>query len=415
MPGGSHGSHVVQHVALRLLHGAEVRNHLGGLHDHFAEKERAGADDISRHVHDADQCVHLGKVAAVGAEGLPDVGDRVEADDVHAVVAEVQHVGGHVIEDHRVRVVQVPLVGVEGGHDDLLRFLAPGEVSGRRGGEHLRHVFFVLVRQHPVVVEEETVLVFLFTGAGTFRPLMVLAGVVHDKVKTHRHPTVMAGIRQIRQVFHGAKLGLYFSEVGHCVSAVRAVLGALKERHQMDIVDSALLQIFKVLLDTLQRSGEAVGIEHHAQSRVVLAPFFGQEATVVPLLQFRFSRLIVIMQHVNEVIECLHVVAVDLTVQPFQFIIVLIEPCLKLGLIGFVFFHRHCLRFFYISAAVICGRFSAAAGRGKVLLFCCSFLTDDTCRSLRRSFFPACLRGPSFSAADADDTWDRRSLPAGRA
>ena len=331
------------------------------------------------------------------------------------MVAEVQHVGGHVIEDHRVRVVQVPLVGVEGGHDDLLRFLAPGEVAGRRGGEHLRHVFFVLVRQHPVVVEEETVLVFLFAGAGTLRPLMVLAGVVHDEVKAHRHSAVVARVGQIRQVFHGTELGLHFSEVGHRVSAVRAVLGALQERHQMDVVDSALLQILKVFFDPLQRSGEAAGIEHHAQSRVVLAPFFGQEAPVVPLLQFRFSRLVVLMQHIKEVIECLHVVAVDLTVQPFQFIIVLIEPRLKLGLIGFVFFHRHCLRFFYISAAVICGRFSAAAGRGKVLLFCCSFLTDDTCRSLRRSFFPACLRGPSFSAADADDTSDRRSLPAGRA
>ena len=240
---------------------------------------------------------------------------------------------------------------------------------------------------------------------------MVLAGVVHDEVKAHRHPAVVARVGQIRQVFHGTELGLHFSEVGHRVSAVRAVLGALQERHQMDVVDSALLQILKVFFDPLQRSGEAAGIEHHAQSRVVLAPFFGQEAPVVPLLQFRFSRLVVLMQHINEVIECLHVVAVDLTVQPFQFIIVLIEPRLKLGLIGFVFFHRHCLRFFYYFHR----------GRPRLvtdfLVLCCfgGLITRGTCRSLRRSFCPACLRGPSWSAADADDTSDRRSLPAGRA
>src|SRR5699024_12714107 len=47
-------------------------------------------------------------------------------------------VARHLVEDHRVCVIQVPLIGVKGGHHHLPAVGQPGEVARRGGGEYLR-------------------------------------------------------------------------------------------------------------------------------------------------------------------------------------------------------------------------------------------------------------------------------------
>ena len=99
----------------------EIRRKLGRLHNDFAEEQRARADNFGSHAHQADKSVDLRQIAAVGAESLPDIRNRVKTDDINTVVAEIEHICRHIIEDDRVAVIQIPLIRVEAGHNDFLK------------------------------------------------------------------------------------------------------------------------------------------------------------------------------------------------------------------------------------------------------------------------------------------------------
>ena len=246
IPHRAHRRHIVEHVALGLFHGSEIRNHLRRLHDDLAEEKRAGADDLAGHTHDADQRMHLRQVPALRSELLPDIRHCIQTDNIDTVIAEIQHIGRHVVENSRIAVVKIPLIGIECGHDDLPHLRAPGEIPGRGGRENLRHRLFKLIRNRPIVEEEEHILVFLFSPLRANRPLMILAGMVHDKIKTHTHAVPMALARQLREIRHRPELRLHGAKIRHRIPAVAPILRALQKRHQMQIVDPALFQIIEM-------------------------------------------------------------------------------------------------------------------------------------------------------------------------
>ena len=339
MPGAGHRGDVVEHMALRLLDGAEIRDDLGGLHDDLAQKQGAGADDLGRHPHQADQRVDLREVAAVRAELFPDIRRRVEADDVHPVVAQVEHIRGHVVEDHRVSIVQIPLIRIEGGHDDLARLLTPGKVPGRGRREDLGNSLFEFIRDRPVVVEEIPVLVFLLPGTGALRPLMVLTRVVHDKVEADTHAVVVALVAQLRQVLHRPQLRLHLPEIRNRIAAVAPARRALQKRHQVDVVQSALLQIVQMLAHTLERARKAVRVHEHAQHLISPVPLRDFLAHLIPLLELRRALRIILIKHTAEILERLLVIVVELCVKPLEFIIVLCEPLRKFRLPVLAFKH----------------------------------------------------------------------------
>ena len=240
---------------------------------------------VPGHAHQADKGVDLGKVATVGAELFPDVRCRIQADDVHAVVAEVEHIRGHIIEYDRVCIVQIPLIGVESGHDDLACLLAPGEVAGCCLREYLRDSLFEFIRDGPVVIEEISVLIFLFACAGALCPLVIFAGVVHNEVEADAHAAVVAVIAESGEVFHGAESRLHLAEVCNGISAVAAAGRALQQRHQVYIVQTAFLQIIQVFADSVEGTCKAVGIHQHTQHLVALVPLRNFFAHLVPLFQ----------------------------------------------------------------------------------------------------------------------------------
>ena len=116
---------------------------------------------------------------------------------------------------------------------------------------------------------------------------MVFAGVVHNEVDTDAHTQAVAFVTQGRQILHGAQLRLDFAEVGNGIAAVASVLGALQQRHQVEIVDAAFLDIVKMLPDALQVAREAVGIHEHAQHLISLIPVRHQLSGLVPVFQKR--------------------------------------------------------------------------------------------------------------------------------
>ena len=82
--------------------------------------------------------MHLGKIPAAGSQLFPDIGNRVDADHIDTFVGQVQHIVNHLIENHRIPVVQIPLIGIESGHDKLFmsgsQVKFPGAVVGNTWG-----------------------------------------------------------------------------------------------------------------------------------------------------------------------------------------------------------------------------------------------------------------------------------------
>ena len=306
-------------MAFRLFHRAEIGHHLARLHHDLAQQQRARADDLADHAHQAHQLVYLGEVAAVGAEFLPDVGHGVQADDVHAPVAEIEHVLRHIVEYRRVGVVQVPLVGIEGRHDDLAGLLAPAEVAGRGGREDLGHGFFKFLRDAPVVVEEIALLHGALAGAGAAGPFVVLARVVHHEIEADGDPPAVALVREGGEVLHCTQLRLHLAEVRDGIAAVAAALGAFEQRHQVQVIDAAVLDVIQLLPHTAERFGEGIDIHQHADQLVPLVPGGIALPGGVERAKLVFPRCPHAPEHIDKEGPGLLVVVVQLEIELFEF------------------------------------------------------------------------------------------------
>ena len=252
VPGAGHGRYIVEHVAFRFLDRAEIRHYLGRFHDNLSQEQHARAHDLPRHPHQADQRVHLRQVPAGSPESLPYIRNGIKANDIDAVVAQEEHVLRHVVEHGRILIIQVPLIRIERGHHDLVRLTAPGEVTGRCLRKYLGDRLLKLIRDIPVIIEKIPLLVFLLPGFGTLCPLMVLARVIHDEVQAHAHSLIMAFFGKGGQVPDRAELRLDIPEIRYRISSVGTACRAFEERHQMDIIDTALFEVIKMAADALQ-------------------------------------------------------------------------------------------------------------------------------------------------------------------
>ena len=322
VPCARHRRDVVEHVAFRLVYRAKIRHHLARLHDHLAEQQRARTDNITGHVHDPHQRVNLRQIAAGGPQRFPDIRRRVETDDINALVAQIEHVVRHIVENGRIAVIEIPLVWVEGRHDDLVRLLAPGEIARRRLREDLRDRLLELVRNVPVVEEEIPVLVLLLPCLRPPRPFMVLRGMIHDKIQADTHAVFMAGTRESREILHRAELRLYRAVVRHSVAAVAPARRALKQRHQMNIVDAALSDVIQMLPDPLQIARKALRIHQHARQRAVLVPVRHHFPGLVQLLQLPAPALIIPVQHTAKVVKRLLISVIQLPIEPLHLVII---------------------------------------------------------------------------------------------
>ena len=214
--------------------------------------------------------MNLREVSAVRAEFFPYVGNSIETDDINALIAQEKHVFRHIDKNGRVSVIQVPLVGIKGRHDDLPGLFAQTEISRCSRREDLRDILFKLLRDGPVVIEEISILIFLFPGAGTARPLVIFARVVHNKVETYGYSSLVTILGKSGKFLHCAKLRLNLSEIRYRISPIASSLRAFQKRHQMKIVHSAVLNIIKSFFHALEIPGKRTDIHLHAEH----FPFF---------------------------------------------------------------------------------------------------------------------------------------------
>ena len=74
---------------------ADVRDHLVGVDNRLRLEQQGRGGDARQRVERLDQQMGFGQVLAAGAHLLPDEGQRVEPQHLHALVRQEQHLLGH--------------------------------------------------------------------------------------------------------------------------------------------------------------------------------------------------------------------------------------------------------------------------------------------------------------------------------
>ena len=115
----------------------------------------------------------------------------------------------------------------------------------------------------------------------------------------------------------------------------------------MQVIYAAFLDIVQMADHALQVAGEAVGIHQHAEDLVSLDPVGVGHSGPVPLLEEGRPGRIVLVKHLQQVIEGLLVVVVDLSVEPFHLVIVLFQTLDKFRLPVLIHFHTNHFLLFY--------------------------------------------------------------------
>ncbi len=103
-------------------------------------KSSDGRRNASQRIESLDKLVRLGQVFAVGAHLLPDKSHCIQAQHFHALVGQKKHLFRHAVENRRVGVIQIPLIGVESGPYPFSNFFAVGKCAGMLIGKDLTQV-----------------------------------------------------------------------------------------------------------------------------------------------------------------------------------------------------------------------------------------------------------------------------------
>ena len=158
---------------------------------------------------------------------------------------------------------------------------------------------------------------------------MVLAGVVHDKVEADRDPPPVAFLRQVVQVLHRAQFRLNLPEIAHSVAAVAPVCRAFQQRHQVQVIDPALLDIVQLVLHALQVSREGFHVHQHPDQ--VMTPVPVRTGFPGPVDHPQALRPVFpgAVYHSREVIPRLLIVMIQFHEEPFQLVCVPGEPGVK--------------------------------------------------------------------------------------
>ena len=197
--------------------------------------------------------------------------------------------------------------------------LQPGKVPRCSRWKYLRNGFLVHRRNRIITEEEIAAHVFSIPLARTLCPLMILRCMIHHKIHTDINIFLMACICQIFQIFHCSEFFLYFTEIGNCITTIRAFRHCIQKRHQMNIVHVALLNIIQFFLNAFHISSKIVNIKHHTHHIILLVPVRMRFALHIQAFQCILSFLIKAMHIVAKF--CKHgIISIKFHVKPTKFI-----------------------------------------------------------------------------------------------
>ena len=260
-----HDREVEAHGALGRLLGAEVLHDVLGPLVGLGQRDGPGELPVEHLTDPGDDLVGAGQVLAVGALRLGQVGDGVEAEAVHpGARPEADDVVDR-LDDRRVAVVEVGLVGEEAVPVELaaLDVVGPVGLLGVHEDDAGVVVAGVVVGPHVEVPVRS-----LRVRAGGLEPGVGVRGVVDDHVDDDADPALMGLVDQLAEVLHRPVARVDGRVVGDVVAAVAHGRGV--ERRDPHAVHAQPRQVVQAGDEPAQVSDAvAVGVGEGAQQRLV--------------------------------------------------------------------------------------------------------------------------------------------------
>ena len=236
-----HQRKMVGHVALIAF--TEVIAHIFRPLIGFGEKHAILVMLIDHGAHLFDHGMRFGQVFVLGALAHTQVGNRIQAHPVHALVEPETHQLDDCLHHLRVIVVEVGLMGEETMPVISLRFLIPGPVGFLRIGKDDARLgkFQVAITPHVKIT---------FAGTGwcpacCLKPRMLIRGVINDQLGDDLEAASMGFLHELLEIGHGAIVGMdvvIIRDVIPVVAHRRRVEGEQPER-----VHPQILEIIELL------------------------------------------------------------------------------------------------------------------------------------------------------------------------
>ena len=110
-------------------------------------------------------------------------------------------------------------------------------------GENFPHRAVVLI-WHPAVWENVIEIIkHRIAGHARFRPLMLVRGMVENKIHHHRHARFAQGLRHRAQIVNRAERRIDLTIATDRIAAIAFAIRTFEQRHQMQIGQAELFEI----------------------------------------------------------------------------------------------------------------------------------------------------------------------------
>ncbi len=259
-------------VAFRRSGTAQIGRQLARRHDGFGLEQHPRRHDVDHGPQGLQQLMRLRLVHAVAAFTLPQEGGGVEPEHFDAAVGQAQQGARHFQEHRRIGVIQVPLIGIEGGPHPAPQRLDKTEVTRCHLGKYLAQRGFVTVRLPPVGEDMEHRPCLCVAGTRGPGPLMLVGHMVEDEIRTQADTGLAQLLGQCLQIGIAAQRRFDLVEIGDGKAAIVLAGPRPQKRQQVQISDAQFAQIRYLLGHTAQAAAEVLHIGAVAQHALAEEP-----------------------------------------------------------------------------------------------------------------------------------------------
>ena len=158
----------------------DVLDHFIWMNDGFGFEQHRRCYDAGEGIETLQNHVGFRQVFAIRTELFPNKCHSIEPKDFHALIRQEEQFLSHVVENIRVAIVQVPLIGVKGRPNPGFQALKPGEGAGMFIRENLADILLVSIRNGAVGVNSIHFLIVRIASDGTLSPFMLVRGVIDN-------------------------------------------------------------------------------------------------------------------------------------------------------------------------------------------------------------------------------------------
>jgi len=220
----------------------------------------------------------------ISAFPLPDESHCIEPENWNPCISQEKHFLYHGIENFRVPIIQVPLIGMEGCPYPFLHFFIKAKGAPPYLREYIPQVGLILLGFTNIRKEPIKILILLIPRFCLQSPLVFIRGVVKYKIGYQGDAMFSEGPSKLWEVIHSTEFRVSFPIARNGVTTIVFWLWTTEKGHKVKVGDTQLLEIGQTIMKPLKSTGKAVHIGY--RSNLVLRKEPARFGRILPVPLF---------------------------------------------------------------------------------------------------------------------------------